>query len=199
MNPPSRMRAVRCAAVVAAALAASLLYIQNHAGQSLRAVESTMPAASQETAAQAVDPADEGALFPGLDGGTITALTVVSRDRSFEFHCNGAGRVSVNGQKADGEIFLTLVSQIIELPVAAHTAFSAAGEPLLTLTVSAGSIQHIARFYDNGSIGSKALIVCGTPEAPRYGQTDGWRIGTLMMTCEGTRIEDERGNETPAD
>ncbi len=69
---------------------------------------------------------------------------------------------------------------------------------LLTLTVCTGAKQHIARFYEDDGTGEVARIVTGSEDAPEYGQTDGWRVGTLMMTCEGTRIQDERGNERPA-
>ena len=69
---------------------------------------------------------------------------------------------------------------------------------LLTLTVCTGGKQHIARFYEDDGTGEVARIVAGSADAPEYGKTGGWRVGTLMMTCEGTRIQDERGNERPA-
>ena len=68
---------------------------------------------------------------------------------------------------------------------------------LLTLVVLADGIQHTARFYDDGKQGEKALIVAGEADTPQYHRTGGWRVGTLVMTCEGTRIQDAHGNETP--
>ncbi|MGN1249365.1 MAG: hypothetical protein ACI4XW_04730 [Candidatus Spyradocola sp.] len=129
----------------------------------------------------------------------ITAISVHSPERSFQFYADGRGEVSVNGQQADAEIYLTLVSQISELPVAHTDAFVPDSmQWLLTLTVCAGSEQHTARFYEGEGTGEVARIVAGSEDAPEYGQTGGWRVGTLMMTCEGTRIQDERGNERPA-
>lgn len=138
-------------------------------------------------------------LFPDLDMNAITAISVFSPERSFQFYADGSGKVSVNGQQADAEIYLTLVSQISELPVARTDAFIPDSvQWLLTLTVCTGGKQHIARFYEDDSTGKIARIVTGSEDAPEYGQTGGWRVGTLMMTCEGTRIQDERGNERPA-
>ena len=138
-------------------------------------------------------------LFPDLDMNAITAISVFSPERSFQFYADGSGKVSVNGQQADAEIYLTLVNQISELPVHQTEAFIPDSvQWLLTLTVCTGGKQHIARFYEDDSAGKVARIVTGSADAPEYGQTGGWRVGTLMMTCEGTRIQDERGNERPA-
>ena len=139
-------------------------------------------------------------LFPGLDMNAITAISVRSPERSFQFYADGRGGVSVNGQQADAEIYLTLVSQISELPVARIDAFIPDSmQWQLTLTVCAGGEQHTARFYEDGGTGEFARVIAGTEGEPEYGQTCGWRVGTLMMTCEGTRIQDERGNEQPTD
>ena len=156
-------------------------------------------AGAQRKAAQAVAVDGPVLLFPGLDMDAITAISVHSPERSFQFCADGDGGVSVNGQLADREIYMTLVSQIIELPVDVSDAFSTSGAKLLlTLTVCEGSEQHTARFYEGDGTGEITRVVSGSPDAPEYGQTGGWRVGTLMMTCEGTRIQDERGNERPA-
>ena len=60
-------------------------------------------------------------------------------------------------------------------------------------------IEFFSRFYEDGGTGEFARVIAGTEGEPEYGQTCGWRVGTLMMTCEGTRIQDERGNEQPTD
>lgn len=138
-------------------------------------------------------------LFPDLDMNAITAISVHSPERSFQFYADGRGGVSVNGQQADAEIYLTLVSQISELPIDQTDAFIPDSvQWLLTLTVCADGEQHTARFYEGEGTGEIARIVAGSEDAPEYGKTGGWRVGTLMMTCEGTRIQDERGNERPA-
>lgn len=139
-------------------------------------------------------------LFPGLSSEAITAISVTTPDCCFQFRRDGDGNISVNGQQADSEIYMTLVSQITDLPVDDYNAFSPDhASLLLTLVVSTADSEHTARFYEDGGKGEKARIICGEPDAPVYRQTGGWRVGTLMMTCEGTRIQDERGNETPSD
>lgn len=138
-------------------------------------------------------------LFPDLDHVRVTSLSVIAPGRSFQFDLGQQGTVSVNGHQADREAFSTLVNQIAALPVEQHAAFVPdAQDLLLTLVVSSGAKQQTARFYEDGVHGEKARIVLGTDAAPEYRQTNGWRVGTLMMTCEGTRILDAHGNETPA-
>lgn len=144
-------------------------------------------------------PARNGTLFPGLNEESVTAVTVAAPDRHFHFLCDEPNAVSVNGQQADSEAFLTLLEQIAEFPVDTRTAFSPdAQKLLLTLTVSSGTQQQIAHFYADGQAGEKAHIVVGKGDSSQYLMTGGWRVGALMMTCEGTRIQDVHGNETPA-
>ena len=168
-------------------------------GASRLHVSAPAPAAEAEAAPPSCAREDRDALlFPGLTSAQITSISVVTQGGSFEFCRDSRGAVSVNGQRADGEVYLTLVDQITHMPVSIVDAFAHEDAPALTLTVIPGSTQHSARFYPDGSGGEEAFILCGTQEAPNYLQTDGWRVGTLLMTCEGTRIQDERGNETPA-
>ena len=140
---------------------------------------------------------DRQTLFPALDGSRIAALRVTTPDQTFEFHCNSQRIVSVNGNRADEEIFLTLISQICNLPVNAHEPFTPNGAPLMTLIISTqDGAQHTAHFY-SGSSAHFAQVTSGSAGSLAYHQTDAWRIGTLMMACEGTRIQDAYGNETP--
>lgn len=158
-----------------------------------------VPAAIGARAARTDSPQADP-LFPGLRKDTITSITITSPQQSFQFHRCGPEAVSVNGQHADSEIFLTLLEQIAELPADACSAFSPEKDNLLlTLVVCEGAKQHIARFYADGAQGEKTRIISGSADAPEYHQTGGWRVGTLMMTCEGTRIQDAHGNETPID
>lgn len=184
---------VVCAAA-AIALCAGLWAVRE--GQASASSPQT-PAASGSAVLQSLsDPAST--LFPDLSSMHVTALSISTPDRSFQFRLDTQGTVSVNGQRADREVFSTLLEQIAELPVDAHSAFvPEIQELLLTLVVSSGTQQQVARFYADGEEGEKARIVVGTPDAPEYCQTGGWRVGTLMMTCEGTRIQDAHGNETP--
>ena len=138
-------------------------------------------------------------LFPALEESSIISLSLTTPERSFEFQCDPqAHRVSVNGHLADEEIFCTLVSQIQKLPIDAMPSFAPEHSPILTLVIAtADGAKHTARFYPDGGPGTQTHIASGSANAPIYHRTDAWRIGTLMMTCEGTRIQDESGNEIP--
>ena len=183
-------------------LAASVLALSLWVFSPLLMHKYTAPA-SMENAAQPIQP--DGTihsnitLFPELSSANIRSVFVHTPERSFQFHLNAQGAVSVNGAKADAEIFSTLLEQITSLPVNPISAFPAEGTQLiLTLEIHADGRQHIAHFYENNTAGTLTHIICGTPGAPEYLRTDGWRVGTLVMTCEGTRILDAYGNETPA-
>ena len=152
-------------------------------------------APAHETRSAAVPPLT---LFPELAASHITALSVSTPERSFQFHTGKQGTVSVNGSRADSDIYSVLLDQITGLPVERHSAFSPqAQDLLLTLIISTDTREHTARFYEGGG-GETAHIVLGTDDNPQYRRTSGWRVGTLMMTCEGTRIQDIHGNEQPA-
>ncbi len=160
------------------------------------AVQPDLQTTAQQKTGAAHAPAgsvDLSVLFPDLDVGAITAVSVNTPERSFEFRHDSADTITVNGGAADHEIYRTLLSQIAELPVSSLPALPADADRLLTLVVTAGAERHFAQFY--GSAGANAFILCGTQHAPQYRQTEAWRIGTLMMTCEGTRIEDVLDDE----
>lgn len=141
---------------------------------------------------------DQALLFPGLDRKAITAITIDSPDTRFEFLCSAPGGVSVNGSRADSDIFHTLIEQIAEMTASPAESMPEDSELQLLITISSGASQRQAAFYSGGKDSSRAFVRTGAPDAPLYHQTAGWRIGTLMLTCEGTRIQDEQGRELPA-
>lgn len=173
-------------ALCAAACAAVLLFFCFAASPDL-----AQHAGEPETGAakSPAGPAHLSVLFPGLDISTVTAVSISTPDRSFTYAGSSADHVTVNGQQADRDIYQTLLAQIAELPVSPLSALPPKPRWLLTITVTAGAQQRTAHFYDDGGAGTEAFILCGTQETPQYRQTDVWRIGTLMMACEGTRIE----------
>lgn len=164
------------------------------------AAKDPAPLSAKQNNARAQAPGEdnESLLFPELDDSAVTAVSIKSPDSSFEFLCENKHDVSVNGRRADSEIFRTLVSQIAEIAVTPADPFPEGSELLLFLSVTAGGAQYNAAFFADGKDGAHAYIKSGG-SAPNYHRTAGWRVGTLMMTCEGTRIQDERGNEPPAD
>ena len=122
---------------------------------------------------------DERLLFPELTDSDISEIHIrAGDDCAFDFSLRG--ELSVNGQKADGEVF------------------EPRGEPLLTVTVSTDTQDFSARFYQDSEDGKYAYVVAGADKA-RCLKTDAWRVGTLLLTCEGTRIFDASGQETPVD
>ena len=141
------------------------------------------------------DEAIHSVLFPGLDADAVTSLSVRAADRSFQFQRENLHSVSVNGRHADIEIFDTLIDQIADIAIAPADPSMDSGEPILQLLIVAGGKQYQASFYAGS--GSSAFIKAGGHAAPGYHQTAGWRVGTLMLACEGTRILDEHGAETP--
>lgn len=187
------MRMMRCVCAVvcvAAAVVCACLW-----GARVRRAVAFSRAALE--AAPVVSAAPDFTLFPELDRVRVTALSVITPERSFQFRMDKRGAVSVNGRQADEEAFSTLLEQIAELPVERHTAFTPeAQELLLTLVVSTDTQQKTARFY-GGRAEEKTRIVLDNDGAPEFRQTNGWRVGTLMMTCEGTRVQDIHGNEMP--
>lgn len=150
--------------------------------------------------AQAVQEAQSGTrpLFEGLDAQAISSVTVEADGREFRFATDAQG-VSVNGRMADAEIFSTLLAQIVALPVAERAPYQPEGELMLTLTVACGEGELCARFYREDEDRPYADVVCAQDGGVRYGVTKAWRVGKLVLTCDGTRIQDESGRETPAD
>ena len=144
--------------------------------------------------------APSSSLFPSLEPGDVSVLSVTTQEGKFEFLCTDVHTVSLNGRKADEEIFATLLSQIAELPVHTLAPFTPAAEPVMTLSIRLrDGAQHTARFYGDGASGRKARIAATSRSASTYHITDAWRMGTLLLTCEGTRIQDENGREAPVD
>ena len=66
------------------------------------------------------------------------------------------------------------------------------------MTVSTDTQDFSARFYQDSEDGKYAYVVAGADKERRL-KTDAWRVGTLLLTCEGTRIFDASGQETPVD
>ena len=140
---------------------------------------------------------DERLLFPELTDSDISEIHIrAGDDCAFDFSLRG--ELSVNGQKADGEVFSTLLDQLTADCFIPCEDFEPRGEPLLTVTVSTDTQDFSARFYQDSEDGKYAYVVAGADKA-RCLKTDAWRVGTLLLTCEGTRIFDASGQETPVD
>ena len=168
-----------------------LLPAANESAQTVSvAVGSNSPAADDASAAGQL-------LFPELSDTDITGIRIHAND-DCEFDFSVRGELSVNGQKADGEVFSTLLDQLTADCFIPCEDFEPRGEPLLMVTVFTDTQDFSARFYQNSKDGKYAYVVAGADKA-RCLKTDAWRVGTLLLTCEGTRIFDASGQETPVD
>ncbi|MBP3427585.1 MAG: hypothetical protein J6M47_04940 [Clostridia bacterium] len=183
----------RLLVIIAGALAACALLLLLSLPRPIAQPEASAPAAAP---AQPAAQADTAPLFPGVDPMETLSMSILSGDRAFEFRRTGA-LASVNGHRADGEMLETLIEQITQMPIAPRDAFSPAGAPLMTITLASGGAEHTASFYRSHH-GEDADVLYTHRNAHYYGVTDAWRVGTLLLACDGTRILDAGGNEAPA-
>lgn len=164
------------------------------------AEQSAASAAAAASPAPVQETASTSALFPEASIRDVTRLDISTAEADYSFTGADSGFVSLNGRKADPDVFSTLLGQILYLPVTPTDPFTPSAQPTVTLTLSLGDTQHIICFYrDDHSPGPYVTLTVGTGTASAYHKTDTWRIGTMLLTCEGTRIQDERGHETPMD
>lgn len=164
----------------------------------MRSAQLTTVASSDMTAESLLpSPAEQAEpLFASLDVEELVALSITTAECSYEFRC-ASEKISLNGQKADHDVFATLLDQILLLPVIPTDPFPMDGTLMATLVLTIGDQTHTVTFY-RSSEEAYAGVVSGPPNAPCYHKTDAWRVGTMLLTCEGTRIQDASGQETPA-
>ena len=136
-------------------------------------------------------------LFPELSDTDITGIRIHAND-DCEFDFSVRGELSVNGQKADEEVFSTLVDQLTADSFTLCDDFEPQNDALLTVTVYTDTQDFSASFYQEQGDDKYAYVVAGA-DNERFLKTDAWRVGTLLLTCEGTRIFDASGQETPVD
>ena len=96
------------------------------------------------------------------------------------------------------EVFSTLVDQLTADSFTLCDDFEPQNDALLTVTVYTDTQDFSASFYQEQGDGKYAYVVAGA-DNERFLKTDAWRVGTLLLTCEGTRIFDASGQETPVD
>ena len=128
---------------------------------------------------------------------STTGIRIHAND-DCEFDFSVRGELSVNGQKADEEVFSTLVDQLTADSFTLCDDFEPQNDALLTVTVYTDTQDFSASFYQEQGDSKYAYVVAGA-DNERFLKTDAWRVGTLLLTCEGTRIFDASGQETPVD
>ena len=192
------MRLLRFAAPVCAALALAGAFALPASAPdegAIAASQSVAPNVNVSDADALQEP--QQMLFGTLNPESILSVSVITMEREFRFDASGED-VSVNGQLADEEVFSTLLTQIAALPVTKREAFTPQDMPYMTLTVQTAASRMAASFYLGESDDAYADVICTAPDGPRYCVTKAWRAGKLVLTCDGTRIQDESGRETPA-
>ncbi len=194
-----KSRLILCGAGCAAMLACGLLLL----GALPQPVDVTASAqhvsASPSPQSVAADP-QAGELFEDIAIESVSELSVQTGQTTYTFQCFDAEQVSVNGQRADSEVFRTLVDNILTMPVVTISPFTPASTATLTLILSANGTCYTILFYrDADPENPYVSIIADQSGTTHYHKTDRWRLGTLLLTCEGTRIQDEKGAETPFD
>ena len=154
-----------------------------------------LPAANES--AQTVSVA-VGSNSPAADDASAAGQLLFHANDDCEFDFSVRGELSVNGQKADEEVFSTLVDQLTADSFTLCDDFEPQNDALLTVTVYTDTQDFSASFYQEQGDGKYAYVVAGA-DNERFLKTDAWRVGTLLLTCEGTRIFDASGQETPVD
>ena len=139
------------------------------------------------------------ALFPGLDPTMVTAVSITTPQSAFDLRRSDSRLVSINGHRGDEEVFSTMLTHIAAMDFTEIPPFPAPETPLLTLVVHQRGETYTAAFYTDENKAEHARIISSRESVPVYGVTDGWYVGTLMLACEGTRIQDASGREIPAE
>ena len=117
-----------------------LLPAANESAQTVSvAVGSNSPAADGASAAGQL-------LFPELSDTDITGIRIHAND-DCEFDFSVRGELSVNGQKADEEVFSTLVDQLTADSFTLCDDFEPQNDALLTVTVYTDTQDFSASFY----------------------------------------------------
>ena len=117
-----------------------LLPAANESAQTVSvAVGSNNPAADDASAAGQL-------LFPELSDTDITGIRIHAND-DCEFDFSVRGELSVNGQKADEEVFSTLVDQLMADSFTLCDDFEPQNDALLTVTVYTDTQDFSASFY----------------------------------------------------
>ena len=192
-----RQRWIPLSAACAAALLACVLLSHASCGDGRQAAPQAQPTVMNKPSTIA-DEAGAYALFAQLTASSVTRLCVTTPESQYAFRCADNTHISVNGQKADRDVFLMLLDQILTLPVVTVEPFAPTDEATATLTLYVDGAQYTAAFYREADEESPTVsIISGGADGTCYQRTDRWRLGTMLLACEGTRIQDAQGAETP--
>ena len=93
---------------------------------------------------------------------------------------------------AHEEVFSTLIRQIESAEDGQSAAFQPQDDPLLTVSLSGTDGTHTLQFYADAQDRSRVYVLCsGKADAST---TEAWRVGTILLACEGTQIPEEESH-----
>ena len=129
-----------------------------------------------------------GWLLSGAE--TVTSLSVRTSGRCFVYNRSAAG-IRVNGGEADEEVFTTLLRQISDALEDADAEAQPSGEPLLTVKICAADVNQTVSFYADETDRRHVFVFSSGDKGDVSGTTEAWRVGTILLACEGTQLPGE--------
>jgi len=125
-------------------------------------------------------------------GVRFTSLCVTAEGRSFRYMKNGSC-LTVNGALADEEVVDTLLRHLSSALSGENAAFTPDSAPVMTVSFTAGSESGTISFYPDDADKKKVYVVSSGEDASI---TEAWRVGTILLACEGSQAAEEE-EKTP--
>ena len=122
----------------------------------------------------------------GVSYETISSLSITFRGRGFSFDC----RNGLTDEDADSEVFTTLLTQIFNMKGNRREAFLPVTDPIMTVEIQDIKGSYLMKCYENENQDDMADVICISAKNRFYYTTEAWRVGTILLACEGTRILD---------
>ncbi len=120
-------------------------------------------------------------------GVRFTSLCVTAAGRSFRYARSGAA-LTVNGAAADGEVVDTLLRHLSAALSGEEAAFTPEKEPIMTVTFEMGGDAGQIAFYTDDDNRAQVYVISAGNGAS---VTEAWRVGTILLACEGSRAAEE--------
>ena len=116
-------------------------------------------------------------------GVRFTSLCVTAEGRSFRYAKSGS-LLTVNGAAADEEAVDTLLRHLSSALSGDTAAFTPEEAPIMTVDFTAGDESGEISFYPDEADRSRVYVVSAKDGAS---VTEAWRVGTILLACEGSR------------
>ena len=120
-------------------------------------------------------------------GAAAFAEEKTAAGRSFRYARSGAA-LTVNGAAADGEVVDTLLRHLSAALSGEEAAFTPEKEPIMTVTFEMGGDAGQIAFYTDDDNRAQVYVISAGNGAS---VTEAWRVGTILLACEGSRAAEE--------